>query len=345
MRRDDRYFQRTSYMDTGKIRSYLAGLKAGTLTAAEETWILQFLENASEEELLQIFPEEEWLEQQPVQLSSTELDHAYEHIAPHVSGKIIRWPAAWWKRPAVVSATAAAVLLVGIVVWWTSKPGVRKNREVVMEWKTVATLPGEHIVVYLPDNSRVYVNGASKVMYPEKFSAQLREVKLLEGEIFLDVTKDVHKPFKVITGKVAIDVLGTSFNVRNYTTEGTTAIAVKTGKIAVSSSGNPDSVMLTPGKRIVISEATGNSLLTETDQRIVDGWIKNDLVFTDMKMQDVFRSLEYNYGLTFEIHNSGILDKHIKATFRHKSKWEIVHLLSKMVQFKYEVKDSLIIIK
>ncbi|RFS26664.1 FecR family protein [Chitinophaga silvatica] len=325
-------------MDIGKIRKYLIGLNAGTLTQEEESWIVHFLENATEAELLQIFPEEEWEEQIPVSVSTRELNRAYAKVAP--------MKVAWWNKPIIKISAAAAVLGIAVSIWSLSNTSFKPfNTIAETQWKTISTKAGENLIVYLPDSSKIYINGGSQLMYPEKFAGPIREVKLLEGEIFLDIAGNAQAPFKVKTGNVNIKVLGTSFNVRNYKVEGLTDIAVKSGKIAVSNSGNPDSVLLTPGRRIVISETTGNSLLTDTDLRAVDGWTQNEFVFNDMMLKDVFRHLEYKYGLTFEIKDTKILNKHIKAVFRDKSRWEIVDLLSKMLNFQYQVKDSLVIIQ
>lgn len=332
-------------MEIGKIREYLVGLKAGTLTKEEEGWILHFLENASEEELLQIFPEQEWMEQQPVPVSENELNRVFAGIAPQIEKVPVRM--AWWQKPAIrITAAAAAILGMGIAIWQVNRP-VDQQRDVVAmaEWKTVSTKPGENLVIYLPDNSKIYVNGATQLMYPEKFAGPIREIKLLEGEIFLDVIKDERAPFKVKTGDVDIKVLGTSFNVRNYKVEGLTEVAVKTGKIAVTNSGNPDSVLLTSGKRIVISETSGNSLLTDVNLRSVDAWTQNEFVFNNIALRDVFRNLEYKYGLKFEVHNTKILNKHIRATFRDKSRKEIIDQLSKMLDFDYQLKDSTVIVR
>lgn len=335
-------------MDIRKIRELLVGLKAGTLTKEEEVWILHFLESATEEEMSAVFPEEEWKEQQPMLVGSHELDRVYESIVPQISEE----PAtriAWWKKPVIrITAAAATVLGMGVAVWQLANPGYQQynnNATAGIEWKLITTQAGENLIIYLPDNSKIFVNGATKVMYPEKFDGPIRQIKLVEGEIFVDVAKNEQAPFKVTTGQVNINVLGTSFNVRNYKVEGLTEVAVKSGKIAVSNSGNPDSVLLTPGKRIVISETSGNSLLTETDLRSIDGWTQNEFVFNNVTLGDVFRNLEYKYGLRFEVADTKILNKHIRATFRDKSRWEILDLLSKMLHFKYQVKDSLVVIR
>src|SRR5690606_11154745 len=106
---------------------------------------------------------------------------------------------------------------------------------------------GQRIVIHLRDSSDIYVNGGSTVMYPETFAQNSREIKLLEGEAFLDVAQDPQRPFVITTGDIHVNVLGTSFNVRNYSHENAVDVAVKTGRVAVNN-GGAESVLLSPGK-------------------------------------------------------------------------------------------------
>jgi ferric-dicitrate binding protein FerR (iron transport regulator) len=331
-------------MDIEKIRSYLKGLESGTLTHEEEAWIQQFLENATQEELMQVFPQEEWDVQETKAVSRERLDLVYKDIASHIT-TVVKKPVQWWRKPAVQVTAAAAVVLTFVVTLLSDKSGLLPAAEQpVVEWKTVATLAGEHLVVRLPDNTEIYVNGSTTLQYPELFAENAREIRLDEGEIFVDVARDAARPFRVVSQDIAINVLGTSFNVRNYSSEPIADIAVKTGRIAVSNRNITDGVLVTAGKRAVITKKSGKLSLSANGHIPVNGWIQNELVFSDMAMKDVFTYLYYNRGLKFEVHDSTILDKHVKASFRHKTGGEIVHLLSKMAQFNYDMKDSLVII-
>ena len=73
---------------------------------------------------------------------------------------------------------------------------------------SVETGDEEFELVELPDSSRVYLNHNSSVSWDEEF----KERKItVEGEVYLSVTKDDQRPFKVITEQGEVDVLGTEF--------------------------------------------------------------------------------------------------------------------------------------
>lgn len=329
-------------MDIPKIRAYLKELEAGTLAPEEKEWIIRFMENATEEELAAIFPEHEWDQQLPAAVAPGEMDRVYEGIAPHITTSPAKVVRVWWQRPWAKVAGAAAILIAaGTTLMQLNQhhqQTAKMKANASIAWKTVTTAGGQRLIIHLPDSSEVYVNGSSKVMFPETFAENIREVRLIEGEMFVEVAKDPEKPFHVTTGDVTIKVLGTSFNVRNYTIEQHADVSVKTGKVAVQD------VLLLPGNKATFEKSSGKLVLAPVKSGFIGGWIKNDLVFNEMLLKDVFRNLKYNYGLEFQVRDSSILNKHVRATFRHKSKEEIMSLLSKMARFKYQMKDSLVTI-
>ena len=69
--------------------------------------------------------------------------------------------------------------------------------------------------VTLPDGSVAWLNTNSKLTYPEKFSDKYRKVKL-EGEGYFKVKKNEQAPFFVETNQMTVNVLGTSFDVKDY---------------------------------------------------------------------------------------------------------------------------------
>lgn len=73
------------------------------------------------------------------------------------------------------------------------------------------------------------VNSDSKLKFPLHFVGNQRAV-YLEGEAFFEVTSDSLKPFVVKTAEVNVKVLGTSFNVMNYTDEAKVEVALLKGK-------------------------------------------------------------------------------------------------------------------
>ncbi len=80
-------------------------------------------------------------------------------------------------------------------------------------WMEKATEKGQRATITLMDGTKVYLNANSKVSFPERFSADKREVKL-EGEAFFEVARNVERPFIIQSGDLTTTVLGTYLNIR-----------------------------------------------------------------------------------------------------------------------------------
>lgn len=76
-----------------------------------------------------------------------------------------------------------------------------------------ATGKGETRVVALSDGSVITLNTGSELAV--EFSDATRAVRLIRGEALFDVAKNVKRPFVVGAGDTRVQVVGTSFTVRN----------------------------------------------------------------------------------------------------------------------------------
>ena len=132
----------------------------------------------------------------------------YPTLSARLFGRKLRLQR-WRQRVSQV----AAVLLVPLVVCaylFASRQAPERA-----EWVEVYAPYGQTRQITLPDGSRVWLNSGTYVFYPDRFD---RERQLfVSGEVYMDVTKDPDRPFRVDTRNVCIRVLGTRFNVRSYT--------------------------------------------------------------------------------------------------------------------------------
>ncbi|MCH8492712.1 MAG: FecR domain-containing protein [Idiomarina sp.] len=99
-----------------------------------------------------------------------------------------------------------------------------------VERRYIYTSVGEVNTVGLSDGSSVTLNSATVIQVA--FTEGERQVVLLEGEAFFDVTSDPQRPFTIDTGNQKIRVVGTKFNVRK--SNGDLRVAVVEGVVAVS---------------------------------------------------------------------------------------------------------------
>ena len=104
---------------------------------------------------------------------------------------------------------ACAIALVLLNVGYLAYQNIDLSKPV---YKEVCSLKGKRLVVLLEDGTRVWLNADSKLVYPEQFAKDKREVSLV-GEAYFEVKKDISKPFMVQADEMNIRVTGTSFDV------------------------------------------------------------------------------------------------------------------------------------
>lgn len=110
---------------------------------------------------------------------------------------------------------------------------------------TTGQTPPFHLV--FPDGSTALLSYASSLS--TSFHEGQREVAL-DGEALFETAKDSHHPFLVSTKKAQIQVLGTRFNVANYSDEAPGAISLFSGAIRVMH--DHESKLLRPLQQAVI---------------------------------------------------------------------------------------------
>lgn len=99
-------------------------------------------------------------------------------------------------------SAAAAVAAIAVVVGWfllVDRP---------LEYRTAR---GERRVLPLEDGSKVSLDSNTVVQL--HYSADARQVQLLEGQARFDVAHEAHRPFSVVAGDRKVVATGTSFNI------------------------------------------------------------------------------------------------------------------------------------
>lgn len=149
------------------------------------------------------------------------------------------------------SATSDTVLTEGNDIIASAKGTVAYNAGSSTEdtgavYNTLSTPRGGQYKLTLPDGTKVWLNAASSIQYPTTFNGVNRTVTVT-GETYFEVVQKVNQPFIVRSGKMAVRVLGTSFNINAYDDEPGIKTSLIEGSIKVSQ-GNKET-RLVPGQQ------------------------------------------------------------------------------------------------
>lgn len=167
------------------------------------------------------------------------------------------------------------------------RPENGKGGEETIAFNTMSTPRGGQYQLLLPDGSRVWLNSESSITYPVVFASKERKVKIT-GEAYFEVAKDRTKPFRVVTGDMEVEVLGTHFNVKAYADEGPTKTSLLEGSVKI------DRQILKPGEAFM----NGRIVPTNVDQDVA--WKNGIFNFNNQNLSQVMKQLARWYDLEVE---------------------------------------------
>ena len=164
----------------------------------------------------------------------------------------------------------------------------------------------ENKTILLPDGSSVHLNAVSSISFSEANWGNERTINLT-GEGFFEVERG--SKFTVITSIGSVEVLGTSFNVRERNQ--TLVVACRTGKVRVTNSSNGKYQDITPGQYVSVNQGD----LTEVEEintNRIALWMNNEFDFESLPTKEVFAELERQYDVTI---SSDFSENELNETF------------------------------
>ncbi|SEM08204.1 FecR family protein [bacterium A37T11] len=189
-----------------------------------------------------------------------------------------------------------------------SLPGVKLSGEGGKEGKgaetslptslTLSTPKGGQYQVILEDGTKVWLNAASTLKYPSRFSGNSREV-FIEGEAFFEIKEDKTKPFKVISKNQEILVLGTSFNVAAYSDETNERTTLIEGKVRVKTQNLKRKTynvkLLSPAQQAILN---GDSLtVSRVTVESETAWRNNLFIFHNEPLESIMAKVARWYNV------------------------------------------------
>lgn len=159
----------------------------------------------------------------------------------------------------------------------------------------LVTPNGGQYQLTLSDGTKVWLNAASSLSYPKEFDSSSRSVRL-EGEAYFEVTKDVKRPFKVITDHQEIDVLGTQFNVNCYADEPVVQTTVVTGAVRVKSKAISQEAVLSPGEQAE-TDMDGNINVHHGNMATALAWKQGVFQFEGTSIEHIMRQFSRWYDV------------------------------------------------
>lgn len=180
--------------------------------------------------------------------------------------------------------------------------------------------------IVLPDGTAVWLNAASELQFPVRFTGNKRTVTL-RGEGYFEVAKDAHKPFSVQVYGDTVEVLGTTFNISAYDPSRTTT-SLMNGKVAVAA--RKGKKVLEPGQAAV--STTAALKIGKADIEKATAWKNGYFYFNNESITEIMDQVARWYGITVRFNGDVAKGQHIGGSIsREASLGEVLeqlHLIS-----------------
>lgn len=240
---------------------------------------------------------------------------------------------------------AAAVVLVITATCVAYRLGVNKVKDQLMS-VVVEAPTGSRTKLYLPDSTLVWLNAGSRIVYSQGFGISDRKVCLC-GEGYFEVKKNERLPMQVISNGMAVEVLGTTFNFRDYADEEEAVVSLEEGKIISWDRLNADQKFcLTPNQKVTLNKKTKRILLSDVIAENMSGWVDGRLFFDEMLLPDIVRTLKRSYGVQIRIADESLKDFRFYGQFSRTENTigEVLDRIEATGRIKYLIGEEEIIL-
>lgn len=288
---------------------------------------------------LQEILKSDWLEiNKNDNLEERELDHIlhtlYYKINHQEKKKRTGRLVSLWKT----YSRAAAVLLFPLVLAYAIYNQVEiKQIDTEISYAEINAPLGSRVKFSLPDGSSGWLNSASTLKYPIRFTDS-RNVEL-SGEAFFDIKKNISKPFNVKASGLNISVLGTKFNVTAYKDDTNVDIVLVSGKVRLNHLGSKKFIYMEPNERVIYKKSDKKVLSkTKVNSRKYSSWIEGKLIFRNDPIDEVARRLERWYKVDIVVNKVANANFRLRATFEDEEIEEVMRLLKLTfpIDYKFE---------
>lgn len=201
---------------------------------------------------------------------------------------------------------------------------------------------GDKATVVLPDGTDVILNSASRLSYLADFGKDERRVQL-DGEGYFKVAHDTHRSFIVQVGEVEVQVLGTVFNVNAYSDDRDVTVVLLEGKVGITTPSS--SLTMKPGEKMSYNKSTRRLTTEKVLPADYVSWTQGNLHFQNESLANIMTALSRVYDVTIRIDSPQVADERFTGTIPGGGIQNALNIIMLTSPFRYEVEDSVIVLK
>lgn len=215
-----------------------------------------------------------------------------------------------------------------------------------VSYNVIKTPRGGEYRIVLYDGTKVMLNAESEFRYPIKFEGKNREVYLSGGEAFFEVAHNASNPFIVHSGDMKTKVLGTSFNVRAYKSEGVIYTTLVEGKVKIESDNNKSlKIIMSPNQQSVYSTSDANVSIRRVNVKNHIAWKDGRFVFYKKPLGTILDDISRWYDVKLFYQNDDVQDMLFTGNMNKYENIETaLNMLEKTNKVKFNIKNNTVLV-
>lgn len=231
-------------------------------------------------------------------------------------------------RRIIGGAAAILLIIIGIGIIY-----MEENES--SEWVAIETEEGKIKEVILPDDSKVTLAGKSILRYDRKKFGKDKRAVVMSGKAFFEVARDEARPFSVETNHVKIEVLGTSFQIKESDKE--SLLHVMSGKVRFTLIGYSDTAILTENMSGRFTPETGLSIEDNGNDPNLLSWKTHQLRFRNTPLETVLKDVSEAYHVELVNHTANTKDLKLTSFFDNLTLDELLSVINETLDIQVEV--------
>lgn len=259
-----------------------------------------------------------------------ELDAVKQRIVkPEIIGPKTPWLRNLWAAPALAMCCLA--------LWLFSPLPVLLRAD-------FHTGYGEMRDIRLSDGSIVHLNSNSALAV--HIDGKQRQLTLLQGEAWFEVSPDKARPFQVHAEHGTVTALGTAFNIRLRNSHAEVSVTQHSVAIDVEQAeGRALHAVVGEGQQLVYDQQAGLSHIKAIDSRAVTAWQRGKLVFENQPLGEVLAELNRYHRGYLLVGDESIAQRRVNGVFRTDQPLAVIDALeSSLSVHSTRINDYLILL-
>lgn len=192
--------------------------------------------------------------------------------------------------------------------------------------------PAQWQQLTLDDGSRLVMSGNSAVDID--FDREQRQIKLLRGEILIDVAHDSQRPFTVVTEDGRMRALGTRFTVKRE--DSSTVLSMLESRVAARAAQAPDETQVSAGEQARITHERVEILSRIDPAAVSAAWQRHQLVVDDRPLPEVLDELARQYRGHVQFDRQQLADLRVSAVLPLDNPQQAMRLISEVLPVRIE---------